>query len=301
MYICIDSGGIKGYYSYHILKNIISSIGHFAFGENTGGIIGVSAGAIIAGLYAYGILDTMSDDTVKNILIRISSVSWPQSLRSSIKFDMLYTLFKDRTLGESLLPLYIVCTTIHGQPVVFDSIQNEMKHLRVVDIIHASSSVPVIMQTVTIENTLYLDGNLTTGNPITLAYFIARSKGVSEKDIRIFSIGTNTTTTTQNRTATKGHSLSRSRQQIRRNVSLFSLQNISNFFNSSDILFNQYVQNILTTQKCLRISSNFEPIDLFEVSKLDTLKVTANKTYLDQIHRIFAFLYPFTYKRIHHY
>ena len=287
MYICIDAGGVKGYFSYHILKHIRQNLGYF----HIKGIIGVSVGSVLAAMYACDVLQYTSDVYIKDMLKQICDIKWPKSLKSSIKFDILYEIFKDTTLGELKIPLYIVCvTTPNGIPVVFDSTQENMKHLRIVDVVHASSSLPIIMRTVTIENVSYLDGALATGSPIALTYFIAKTKHIPEDKIQILSIGIDINTHDELEPVT-------TRQRLLRNVSMFSFQSISKYFTTSDTLFNKYVMSLLKNQ-CIRVSSQFEECNALDTSKLDKLESLAYNVFCREIHRLFTFLYPLTYPRV---
>ena len=64
MYICIDAGGVKGYFSYHILKHIRQNLGYF----HIKGIIGVSVGSVLAAMYACDVLQYTSDVYIKDML-----------------------------------------------------------------------------------------------------------------------------------------------------------------------------------------------------------------------------------------
>jgi predicted patatin/cPLA2 family phospholipase len=291
LFVCIDSGGVRGYYSYRTIRYINDTIGTLSFGK-CGGIVGVSAGAILASLYAFNLFQDISDDMCKMLIKTTVSLKWPNSLKSSKKYDILYDIFGDRTLGESQVPLYIVTTTTNGQPVVFDSTNDEYKTYRLVDVVNASSSIPVIMKPVKILDTSYIDGAISTGSPVALAYFIAKCKNVQDKDLKILSIGTDIYSTTLKQNVTN------SRERTIRNVSLFSIQNISKYFNSSDILFNSFIKTILC-ENYKRISTSDIEYTLLDASNLQQLYDAALNIFLNEVHNIFSFLHPFTFCRLH--
>jgi predicted acylesterase/phospholipase RssA len=292
LYLCIDSGGVTGYFSYCVLQRIFSTIGSFSFGsrEKVGGLVGVSAGAIIAGLCAFDMFDTMTDTRCRSLITDVCSTKWPTSLKSTVKFDVLYSLFGDRLMGEAKFPLFIVTTSINGIATVFNSVDAKFASLRVVDVIHASSAIPLLMKPVLLENTLFIDGAVTTGSPTTLAYLLAKSRDIVEKNIHILTLGIDTPPPTFDET--------RCKNRIVQNVSKFSFRNMSRFFGSSDILFNTFTKHLLKDQ-CLRISTPLLCSSL-DSSKLELLYTTAHTMFQASFYNIYMFLQPFLLKRIVH-
>jgi predicted acylesterase/phospholipase RssA len=297
LYTCIASGGIRGYFSYRILRYISKTIGSYSQGKH-GGFIGVSAGAIIAALCALDLFNELTDDKCQTLLKNVLSLSWPHSLKSSRKYDILYDLFGDRLMGEAIVPLYIIATTTNGHPTVFDSTDSKYASLRIVDIVHASSAIPIIMKPVKVGKSMYIDGGVTSASPCTLGYFIAKSRGIQESNIHILSIGTNINTTIRQSNDDTTLKKSSVRQKIMQNVSLFSFQNISTYFGSSDILYNTFVQHLLQKQY-LKIHSVNIQCDPLDINHIDILYKHASLIYLQNVFQIFLFLQSFVYKQIH--
>jgi NTE family protein len=149
--LALSGGGVKGFFHLGVLKAMEEE------GVKPDVISGVSAGAVIAALYA----DGYSPDS---ILSMFKNIKFTDYLSLDISDGGLLTLnqFKGyldtvlhaKTFEELKIPLRVVVTDLdRGQSVVFDKGP-------LADVLVASCSVPILFSPYTINGVDYVDGGL---------------------------------------------------------------------------------------------------------------------------------------------
>jgi predicted acylesterase/phospholipase RssA len=285
LYITVDGGGTKGYFSFQCLYVLQH---HFQFQESQfGGIVGISSGAIIAGMFALGMLADVNIDSVEGMMhqLAMSPKTWFTAYQNRRKGRMLRELFGSRTLGDCVHPLYVITCSITGEPTIWTSTNPAHHHLPVATIVDASSAIPLVFPPVRIHSTPHIDGGVCTNSPIALTYILARSHGVPDADIHILSLGSDT----KIRTPTPLNLLS-----------CFSRENLSALLASTDRLYNTLVETILGDH-LLRLSvENMSEYGVLDCSILPTLKHAASVHITTHLIRIYAFLYRFQPPKINY-
>lgn len=193
--VCLDGGGTKGYFTMHVLQHMTD------IHDKIDLLVGVSIGAIIGALVAINKLD-IDVDSLAEYIDTIFTKHQPddQTTRPLIKpqFDgvsktkVLQTLFGDRTLGSVTIPLAILVDTVRTcgtEPMIFKSWDENHATLSLVQLLDATSAVPVQFPTVAIDGIHYLDGGVVSSSPVCISYFVGAELFHTDT-IHILSIGT---------------------------------------------------------------------------------------------------------------
>jgi NTE family protein len=133
-------------------------------------ISGTSMGALIASLIAIGYSSTDIENLAKKFSNPLSLFSFDSSL-TNIKskivgnkkiIELLKSIFKDKKIGETNIPLYISATNFNtGENIIFN------KDILIYKAVMASISIPGIFPPITINNEIYVDGYLSQNLPIS--------------------------------------------------------------------------------------------------------------------------------------
>lgn len=279
LYITIDGGGTKGYFAFQCLY-LLHPYFHFDPAQ-LGGLVGVSSGAIIASMVALDMLDDVDITTVEGMMreLAMTPKTWFASYQNRTKGKMLRDLFGSRTLGDCRYPLYIVTCSITGDPCIWSSTDPAHQHLLIATVVDASSAIPLVFPPVKIRGIPHIDGGVCTNSPITLTYILARSHGVPDADISVFSLGSDSPVK-----ATIPPNL----------LSCFSRNNISSLLAATDRLYNTLVETMLGPQHLLRLEvQNVAHYSALDCSILPTLKRTAFVHIMTHLVRVYTFLYHF--------
>lgn len=195
--LCIDGGGIKGYYPVYILKRIEEELG-INISEYFDLIVGTSTGSIIAAAISSSIpLSYMLDMYVnegKNIFSKRNlSIRNFSSFYSNDYFKYLIKReFKGKTF-QNINNKIIICTTDidNMNPKIIKSWTENNISLQ--DALIASSSIPIIFNPHQINGIHYSDGGIWANNPSLVAIAESLSDetiNIKLEDIKMLSIGT---------------------------------------------------------------------------------------------------------------
>ena len=201
--LSIDGGGIRGIFSAHILKRIQEEI-KIEFHEEFDLIAGTSTGSIISAALAINIpINTVEDMYKKNgreIFKKNPLNMWGLfkcKYKKNRLEDILRSIFKSKTLSETLTRLIIPSTDIaNGCVHVFKSNYcNDFvrdKNVELTSAVLSSCSAPVYFNPNKVNEYLLADGGLWANNPalVALSEALGKRLNIKKKNIRILSIGT---------------------------------------------------------------------------------------------------------------
>ncbi len=201
--ICLDGGGAKGLFTSGIVSFIAQAQAEKPLSKVFDLITGVSVGAWIGSLIAFGFLDNPLDRAriIQSISLELGDTFREKNVLGPLlapkysgngKFDTLKRLFGDKlTLGQSKVPLVILCCTLGGAERIFCSWNENDKNFLLIDILNATSAVPVYFPPIKVGNQMLVDGGLIQNIPLPLAFLKARELfGKKENSFNIFSVGT---------------------------------------------------------------------------------------------------------------
>lgn len=155
--LALSGGGAKGFAHAGVIKALEER------GIRPDVISGTSAGSIVGALYADGwkpeeiidFFDNASFGKFAKLIKRSSGIFRIDNLKAALESRMRASRFEDLQI-----PLYINATDMkHGRNVFFNSGQ-------LLDVIIASSSVPIIFEPVIIDDIPYSDGGLICNFPV---------------------------------------------------------------------------------------------------------------------------------------
>jgi predicted acylesterase/phospholipase RssA len=193
--ISIDGGGTKGMFMFHTLSRVFSLP---KFQPDL--IVGVSAGAIVGSLYATGLMKDMTVDRIRAYLEQIFKIDpkakkqgpWFQpSYSGRVKTMVLREIYGDILFGDVITPLAILVDTIGGDPVVYKSWDPEHASIPLVEILDATTAVPILFPPVKLGNQIHIDGGTVANSPTTIAYLTSKIFFPTE-DIHMISVGLDT-------------------------------------------------------------------------------------------------------------
>ena len=191
--LSIDGGGVRGLASATFLSELDKSTNK-KLSESFDLIVGTSTGGIIA--LAISILDLEGDDLVKiyskENLKKIFSPLRYRFLGSKyagkIKRKTFEEYFKADTLSSAKTPLIITAFDLERRRVKMFKSWKE-GYLPARRVAAATSAAPTYFPAESIEGQWYLDGAVSTNNPVLIAH--AESKALwPNEEIKILSVGT---------------------------------------------------------------------------------------------------------------
>ncbi len=155
--LALSGGGARGIAHLGVIKALEE------LGIKINFLSGTSAGAIIAGLYAYG----HKVEDILRILLELKTVKFLQpamSTKGLLKIEVMYKLLKKHLPENSFeslkIPTYIAATNLR---------LGETKYFNEGDLvlaICASSCIPVLFKPVEIDKELFIDGGILNNLPI---------------------------------------------------------------------------------------------------------------------------------------
>jgi predicted acylesterase/phospholipase RssA len=172
--LSIDGGGTCGLFSHHMLQKLVP-LERF----NIDLIVGVSAGAILGAAFSSGLLPTLDDATVHMFTSNVfgdatTTRPWFEpKYKGETKSSVLQSLFGDLKFGDLVIPMAIIVDRIHNTPKLCRSWDPEYQDLSLVQLLDATSAVPVLFPPITILGEQYFDGGVVNSTPISLAHLTA--------------------------------------------------------------------------------------------------------------------------------
>ncbi len=203
--LVIDGGGIKGKYSLGICDLIAQ---HIILSERIHLVVGVSVGAWIAALIAFGYLDNEQSrrDVMEHLNHDLGQTFETVNILGPLlapKYDGIgkrktleHIFGKTTKFGASRVPLVILCATLGGSERVFESWNPDHKDLSLVELLDATSAIPVYFPAVVVhysgqKEEILVDGGIISNKPLELAYVTAQQKfGDKGQTFNMLSLGT---------------------------------------------------------------------------------------------------------------
>ena len=191
--LSIDGGGVRGLASATFLSELDKSLPK-KISKSFDLIVGTSTGGIIA--LAISILKTEGEDLI-NIYSRENLKEIFSPLRYRIlgskyagksKRKILENYFKGETLSSAEVPIIITAFDLEKRRIKMFKSWSE-GYLPARRVAAATSAAPTYFPAESIEGQWYLDGAVSTNNPVLIAYAEAK-KLWPEEEIKILSIGT---------------------------------------------------------------------------------------------------------------
>jgi NTE family protein len=212
-------------------------------------ILGTSMGGIIGALYAIGLKETQ----ISKIVGEFASITrWVKfsfsgnAIVDTKKVESIFkSIFKDKKLKDTQIPLKIVATELKSsKKVVFSSKDN----IKITDALLATMAIPGIFKEHTINNNIYLDGFLCENLPILDA--------TMPTTLAVDVLGANSYDTTLPN-------------------NFFKTQNVIEMFEKSlrTLIYNQTRTNLtLAKSKILLVEPNTKEYKTFSFHKLQNIK-----------------------------
>ena len=191
--LSIDGGGVRGLASATFLSELDKSLPK-KISKSFDLIVGTSTGGIIA--LAISILKTEGEDLI-NIYSRenLKEIFSPFRYRilgskyaGKSKRKIFENYFKSETLGSAEVPIIITAFDLEKRRIKMFKSWSE-GYLPARRVAAATSAAPTYFPAESIEGQWYLDGAVSTNNPVLIAYAEAK-KLWPEEEIKILSIGT---------------------------------------------------------------------------------------------------------------
>jgi hypothetical protein len=109
--------------------------------------------------------------------------------RGTHKTQVLQDMFGDRRLGDVLYPFAVVVDRLDGPPEVLCSWETAHSTRTLVEVLDASSAVPLLFPAVQLGTTWYMDGSSAIRSPICVGYLLGTVLFGAEAVV-VLSIGT---------------------------------------------------------------------------------------------------------------
>ncbi len=191
--LSIDGGGVRGLASAVFLseleKKLSSSLSNkfdLIVGTSTGGII--SLGISILDLHEENLVRIYSEKNLRRIFDPLRLRIFGSKYGGKQKRRIFDEYFGSKTLGEAITPTIITAFDLKLRRVKMFKSWTE-GYLPVRRVASVTSAAPTYFPAESLEGRWYLDGAVSTNNPVLIAYSEAKRLWPNE-DIRILSIGT---------------------------------------------------------------------------------------------------------------
>jgi predicted acylesterase/phospholipase RssA len=277
--LAIDGGGTCGFFSHQILRKLVE-LDRF----HVDLIVGVSVGAILGATLSTGILTDLDDETIKLYTLQLfgdESEKGPwfgPKYKGASKSAALQRMFGTMKFGDLPIPMAIVVDRVDKTPEVWRSWDPAVKHVSLVQILDATSAVPVLFPPVTINGEQYIDGGTVTSSPICVGHLVALEL-FPDVSISLISLGT------EPRKPPTSHRFDNDDMGI---VQLISLGLPIKILTQGSSLLNEISQNILCP-RFLRIEGNVSArID--DTSIYEKCKEAAESVWMEMESSITGFL-----------
>lgn len=198
--LSLDGGGVRGIYTMNILDQISTYL-KIPIREKFDLIVGTSIGGIIGSALAVEKLNLPLDEmfSQKNIETIFDKSIWDKILKYAQfcpiydgkgKTKILKNYLGDIKLGDIQTNLILTSWNLtQNMPVLFSTINEHYKDIKLVDACDATSAAPIYFPPVNINGEYYIDGGVACNNPIMTAYSEAK-RLFPNTPLRILSIGT---------------------------------------------------------------------------------------------------------------
>lgn len=191
--LSIDGGGVRGLASATFLSELDKAVPK-KLSESFDLIVGTSTGGIIA--LAISILDLQKDDLIeiysKENIKKIFSPFRYRILGSKyagkVKRKVFEDYFKTETLSAANIPTMITAFDLEKRRIKMFKSWTE-GYLPARRIAAATSAAPTYFPAESIEGQWYIDGAVSTNNPVLIAYAEAKKLWPNE-EIKVLSVGT---------------------------------------------------------------------------------------------------------------
>ena len=190
--LSLDGGGIRGNFDVEIL-HLIESKFNKKIADIFDLVVGVSVGSITAAL-----ISTKRYDDIRSIFLDDNQLLGNEQALGPL-FESKYdgtskTAFLNRIYGEMKLgaikyPLAVLTSTVRGDPELFTSWNPEHADISLVDVLDASTAVPIYFPPVEIKGKWYIDGGTISNDPVLAAISMVKKKWGEKVNIKVLSIG----------------------------------------------------------------------------------------------------------------
>jgi hypothetical protein len=211
--LCLNGGGIRGLLQIGALQFLEDHLQRPLHTVFPNGMYGISIGAVIISLLAFGFSTTEILDALRKTL-NITDALSPVRLQQLVTvhqrkglddgkqfYASLSSIFSQRNLNletlkieQALCPLYIIASDItRMKPVIFAG------HVRVWDAIRASTCIPLVFTPHILKNRVFVDGGCMLDGlmdflprkkkSVSLHIYCSREQGISKEQLLGWSLG----------------------------------------------------------------------------------------------------------------
>ena len=175
--LTIDGGGTSSIFSYHVVQRVYR-LPHVRVDL----VMGVSAGAVIGALFATGLIDQVCDDVLYTYIKHVFYQRNTQCILFAPVYDgrckkqFLTHVFGSMTFGDVRLPMAIIVDRLHKGPEVCYSWDPAYSSMLLVDLLDATTAIPLMFPTISIDNDQFIDGGTVCRSPIGPAYLAGQER-----------------------------------------------------------------------------------------------------------------------------
>ena len=193
--LSIDGGGVRGQFDLDIISRIEDHFGRTVF-EMFDMVVGVSAGAMTAAAIACRSYDhNISEIKVDSKKVFDNKQELGPVMETKYdgrgKTSLFREYFKEKTLGDVVMPIVILTSSINGELIEFTNTNPDHKNLKLHSIIDASTAAPVYFPPVLVEGHGYcIDGGIISNDPVIAAIVTAKKLWGEESEFKVMSLGT---------------------------------------------------------------------------------------------------------------
>lgn len=192
--LVFDGGATKCVFQLGLMQLVRAALALDDVTQHVGLVFGVSAGAIVAAIVAFGLLDQADKFTaLMPELFRAKNDLGPMlapMYDGQGKSNALRKVFGNLRLGAARVPLAVLTTRMsNGAPLLFTSIDSKHRDLLVADVLDATTAAPVFYPPVHLDpHGFLIDGGTTSNIPLTQAYLLATIE-LRLGPVRMLSLG----------------------------------------------------------------------------------------------------------------
>ena len=191
--LSLDGGGVRGLSSATFLKKLEEELSEplnnkfdLICGSSTGGILGISLSVLT--LEGNKLVDLYSKENLKKMFSSRSSRIMSSKYKGKEKNNVLKDYFGSLLLGEAETPTIAVSYDLKERSTkLFKSYEDF--YIESWRVAAATSAAPTYFPAIQVNDRWFVDGSLSTNNPILIAYSEAKKLWPYE-NIKILSIGT---------------------------------------------------------------------------------------------------------------
>eukprot|EP01129_Flabellula_baltica_P008493 TRINITY_DN3382_c0_g1_i1.p1 TRINITY_DN3382_c0_g1~~TRINITY_DN3382_c0_g1_i1.p1 ORF type:complete len:460 (+),score=115.55 TRINITY_DN3382_c0_g1_i1:12-1391(+) len=201
--LSLDGGGVRGIAAAQFLVRLEEAMGGARVCDVFDMFAGVSTGSLIAAMYALGdvsateVFETYSKDRLKRIMPKSITDSVLGLMQSESKYtgtqktEVVNEIFGDKTLGDCKKGYMAIAYDItFRETKSFSNTHENDVHIKIADVVDASSAAPIYYPPKMIDDHWYIDGGAVMNNPAMNAVVGAMRVWGRDTEIRVVSIGT---------------------------------------------------------------------------------------------------------------